>query len=1333
MKNLIVKNKRWQALFLCLAMIAATLSGVCVMPVNAEPIDAENAASLGGVDYPTLQAAITAVDGVADQTITLLKDVSENLTSEGKSYTLDMQGHKITPANAETTIYTINGGTVTLKSTGDKKGTLTGANISGNGGAISASGGAVITINNVDITDNKAKNGGGIYLSGSELTLENSAVSKNAMTDNYCFGGGIYAIESSIMTLNKGCSITENACEYGENSHGSGTAIHIENSTLKTGEITEGDGYIEITGNKSGEGGGPSETALIAKNCEITLNRVKISNNVSVDGRGALEVRQSSFTATDCEFNNNQAKDGALSFTNTDALDKKIALNNCVISENKSTSGATVYLANGIIDFDKCRIENNSVGSNVSPEDMASGALELYCGSEDYPTGATLKSTVITGNTGYKSGGIAVNNFTDVYSPGSQPQAISLTADENCAIYGNTALYKGDGYSGDGYANDLWIPNNIKGISIPAASSMNDPNSHADFSQLKWVDNNDTAYDGALSNETLTGRTLYCLTARDPNRNIAQTGDKKYSSITAAIANAQTEDGVKKIKLIAGEDNWGTTIAEDVKISEKIEIDLNGCTVNGKTGNAFNISNDSLTLINTNESSRSSVGEINNEAVLHIKNGVSVSRVSQTSMFGDVYVYNGAEVSNIIQKSSYSFVNVYILDGAKVENIDFDKKGSITLSGNVTVNNVKLGDNVTLAAGNGFNLNDTMTFELTSVELMMLNNGYSDSRTLIKASGNDISNDILKKIIVKGAKANIEITKDASGNIIAQKLVQKGIFVGGSSANDSNAGTSSKPVQTFAKAKEKFDALTDKTNAKIYVLGTLEVTSNEEWTMTDFQSYPIMRDPLFTGPMVRVSGSDAALTLSNIILDGYRDQRVEAQSPIVEVTGGAKLIIGEGAVLRNNVNNGSYALGGAVYAKEGSTVDLNGGEISNNSAYHGGGILVDGKNTTLTITNGNIINNTASDLNANIETDSGGGGGIAIIRQASAVMNGGTISGNSAGAGGGVIVGGRDYTNVSSMVEGETPEHFVMNKGIVTDNTAYHCGGGIYVQSTTEADIYSGEITKNTSEAHGGYSRFSGGGFYVNGTRPMGDDGTFETGILRLHGTTEITGNSSGSKYKGGGYAGCNTSLTYMYQTDGTAIHGNTIGDAYSGSPSDFFTSTELTPGAGQSMHSTMEYYASGYMYDGTRYDWIDAETGEPVSYSGFMKDGSETHLYTNSALGASAKSADIKITENYGGQNGGGIGNNGTVYFGTPDTTAEIKGTKKLTGRDWTEADSFEITLEEVSTVHEGYEAVPDKIETRTVEVKKPGTGDTAAFNFIPSLILTLIRSRKRVRAKTE
>ena len=170
--------------------------------------------------YDNLKSVIALADPGTKITlngdVTIPKNASE--LKIDKSLTIDLAGHTI-KGNGNGRIFAINlkndNDTVTLMSSNEEKGVLTGAN--GNlGGAVYKNGGKLV-IKNVSIENNTASDGGGIYNQEGSMSLINVDIKKNSAQED---GGGIYSYTTSINLKN--VSIRENVSQ-----RGSGIEIYI--------------------------------------------------------------------------------------------------------------------------------------------------------------------------------------------------------------------------------------------------------------------------------------------------------------------------------------------------------------------------------------------------------------------------------------------------------------------------------------------------------------------------------------------------------------------------------------------------------------------------------------------------------------------------------------------------------------------------------------------------------------------------------------------------------------------------------------------------------------------------------------------------------------------------------------------------------------------------------------------------------------------------------------------------------------------------------------------------------------------------------------------------
>ena len=231
----------------------------------------------------------------------------------------------------------------------------------------------------------------------------------------------------------------------------------------------------------------------------------------------------------------------------------------------------------------------------------------------------------------------------------------------------------------------------------------------------------------------------------------------------------------------------------------------------------------------------------------------------------------------------------------------------------------------------------------------------------------------------------------------------------------------------------------------------------------------------------------------------------------------ASLTINDGASIRDNRALGKYYITGIgiCNSRYGSIV-MNGGTISGNkdmttgtSRYfsYGGGVALDGAGASFTMNGGSISGNSAK---------AAGGGVYASAGKDGFVMNEGTITGNSTVAsGGGLYVGGVSAVMNGGTISGNTAQSN-------TDQTGYASGGGVYIAGDSAKDgtatahgtfiLRGGAISANTAKTTAARNRyecqFGQGG------------GVMAAGIFRMEGGS-VSGNSALSAQDIGGDAGC--------------------------------------------------------------------------------------------------------------------------------------------------------------------------------------------------------------------
>ena len=516
----------------------------------------------------------------------------------------------------------------------------------------------------------------------------------------------------------------------------------------------------------------------------------------------------------------------------------------------------------------------------------------------------------------------------------------------------------------------------------------------------------------------------------------------------------------------------------------------------------------------------------------------------------------------------------------------------------------------------------------------------------------------------EGSSAKMQLDDNVSWNNTAIKGMQgknelhiwafprripEGVYISGA-GDDANDGYSAETaVKTLERALAALDEFNkgkgdnEKSNT-IYVVGTITIREETSWNSN---GVVLKRDPSgrFKSVMVIVEGSSGVLTMKNITLDGGAVEGVQSYG-LVKVVNKGELIIDEGAVLQNSMKSlgNQFEGGGGVYISGGKVTLKEKGKLTNNSSHNGGAISLM-SDSTFIMDGGEISNNT---------TDRSGqfnragyytsGGGVFIGYNGKMVMNGGSISGNTSYDGGGISLGGPEndvFIKYGSPV-------FEMNGGTIDSNEAYSSGGGIFVQMNCVATVYGGYITNNHTRALGFGGNFGGGGVYVNG----GKDSNYQNGLLQLY-KVEITGNQEGSGTgSGAALAGCPTSRTKIYLTNGGVIHEN-------GGRNDLYLSSKRIGG----YSGTAQLVISPYMLGGGAYHWTDDEGNELPLNDGFIQ-VSEQNFYARTPVAGDAVTGLGKIktyiTGNTSGDSksspGAAIGSNGDVIIGEePEEVVEL------------------------------------------------------------------------------
>jgi len=235
--------------------------------------------------------------------------------------------------------------------------------------------------------------------------------------------------------------------------------------------------------------------------------------------------------------------------------------------------------------------------------------------------------------------------------------------------------------------------------------------------------------------------------------------------------------------------------------------------------------------------------------------------------------------------------------------------------------------------------------------------------------------------------------------------------------------------------------------------------------------------------------SSGELNLQDISIHGAGTQSTMAMINNFNGT----LNVNEGAVISGGNNSQG---GGAIYS-EGSTININDGQIESNSAVAGGAMFI--KTTTVNMNDGFISNNNTS----------GAAGGIYADTQSTFNLVGGSIDGNSAVTGGGIYITNQSIFNIMD--------------GVVARNHSSSGGGGVYVndRATLNLKTSGASISNNESDLGAGVFVYNGivnmdNGSISSNTSTGGGGGLWNDsrGTLNLSGgvinNNKVTGNGVG-------------------------------------------------------------------------------------------------------------------------------------------------------------------------------------------------------------------------------
>jgi hypothetical protein len=342
--------------------------------------------------------------------------------------------------------------------------------------------GTKVTLKNIKVSGGSHTSGGGIYVTGGELILDNSEISGNKAEGAHSVGvggGGIFARESTLI-LRGGSRIANNTAF----SYGGGIYIEGGAWTMEDAVIEGNDGYF---------GGG-----IGSRDSSLTLVKGAIKNNSSTSTGGGILVMSSATDGTpspvvmgpDIEIAGNKSTKaeggGAYFGYNTD-----ITINGSTIENNETLiHGGGIFIKSANLRMTGGRIVGNTAGQggggifieNLGCAVTLSGGIEItgnkILKSADFTEygGGGIWFRMGSLNLDLSAGGIIANNEAD-YGGGIYAGAHGAVTMTGGSIQNNKARKNGGGvYISDPSRDDIALSFTMTGGTIYGQDNATESN-----------------------------------------------------------------------------------------------------------------------------------------------------------------------------------------------------------------------------------------------------------------------------------------------------------------------------------------------------------------------------------------------------------------------------------------------------------------------------------------------------------------------------------------------------------------------------------------------------------------------------------------------------------------------------------------------------------------------------------------------------------------------------------------------------------------------------------------------------------------------------------------
>ncbi len=1042
-------------------------------------------------------------------TITLAGDITADSSSNAlvfgsvENVTLDLNNHTIDRNASEASslgyVIEVESGSVTIKN-----GTITGGKSNENGGGIYMTGGE-LTLSNVTVTGNRSGNGGGIRVKSGTLTMQNSNVTNNTAK----YGGGIYVDYAGTLNMSGG-SIANNTTS-GSGS-GSGGGIYANNGTVN---LSDG----SIANNSSSDNGG----GIYMESGKIVMSGGSITGNTSTFWGGGIYLNGSKMELSGGTISNNTANNEKFKGVYLGSNHPLTLSKNSTITVDRIylPPGKTLTVSEAPAADSKIRVMLETIPSMGNPVVIADS--ETNCSSSFVVDNNNLPENT---ELAWKNNQIILRCFSTVITSWEEIQdaldrggnlqsdntyMLQLTQDLTAESSDNTLVFAYTQHPVILDLNGHTINRNLTAatengnvLTVNGGNLIVRDSSAAKTGSITGG-NSSAAGGGVVVNGgsfTLESGRITGNTTGNAGGGVVVNGGSAIilgGSITGNTAN----------------NNWGA----GVYLSRSGSLTLSGSSVPIVTDSVFLPSGKTMTLTGSPAVGSSIPVSVQSPPTFGSPVTIAVSELDEQG-WKNCFTVVGQTTEQLIwaEKKLIYQVKPEVSDWEGLEYalsiggaVEYTEEGSVRL--------IRLANDITAASNH-----NVLSFDYTDAPVILDLNGHKIDRNLetydqyghvLNVYGGEL---ILRDNVgggqITGGFGHVcggiyvyeGILTMEGGSITGNKgTVYGGVYVNNGAEMNLKGGSISGNTADRSDNPEKYAGGYVDAHAAFKLYGNSAITVTDSLYLPENSKIQVVSAPA-AGSQVYVSlhrdptiGNPVVFAQSTADYSSVFHMANQPANTEIVYDGGFIKLVTEGVkswtALQAALNSGGVQVGDEYWIELGADIVA----TSENSRL----VMENVAHTVILDLNGHSINRalTQAAENGNVLTVNGGN---LTIRDS---QGGGSIKGgNNSAAGGGVVVNGGSFTLESGTITGNSTDsngggvyvtgndgYFTIESGSITGNTSAAKGGGVYNEGS-QLYLKGGSITGNTSTD-------LGGGIYMSNAR------------LQSSGSPVVTGNGNSNVY----------------------------------------------------------------------------------------------------------------------------------------------------------------------------------------------------------------------------